>query len=91
MLFVLSVPVNSIHDNALSPQEAKLPPAYHTINDSSNLLSQVLMFVYHDYIAPLFDKYTPLPDGALKESIEGLASSLDFPLKKLQVVEGSKR
>ena len=49
------------------------------------------MFVYHDYIAPLFDKYTPLPAGTLKTAIEGLASSLSFPLKKLLVVEGSKR
>ena len=47
--------------------------------------------VYHDYIAPLFDKYTPLPEGELRSSIESLASSLAFPLKKILVVEGSKR
>ena len=52
---------------------------------------QVMIFVYHDYIAPLFDKYTPLPDGDLKTAIEELAASLHFPLKKLLVVEGSKR
>ncbi len=46
---------------------------------------------YHDFIAPWFDKYTPLPDGELKTSIESLAKSLQFPLKKLQIVEGSKR
>lgn len=50
-----------------------------------------MIFVYHDYIAPLFDKYTPLPDGELKTAIEKLAASLQFPLKKLLVVEGSKR
>ena len=50
-----------------------------------------MIFVYHDYIAPLFDKYTPLPEGELKLAIENLASSLKFPLKKLLVVEGSKR
>jgi STE24 endopeptidase len=50
-----------------------------------------LMTVYPDYIAPLFDKFTPLPDGGLRKSIEELASSIDFPLKKLYVVEGSKR
>ena len=52
---------------------------------------QVMVFVYHDYIAPLFDKYTPLPEGELKTNIEKLAASLHFPLKKLLVVEGSKR
>lgn len=50
-----------------------------------------LMTVYPDYIAPLFDKFTPLPEGKLRKSIEDLAASIDFPLKKLYVVEGSKR
>lgn len=50
-----------------------------------------MIFVYHDYIAPLFDKYTPLPEGELKTAIEKLAASLEFPLKKLLVVEGSRR
>jgi len=50
-----------------------------------------LMTVYPDYIAPLFDKYTPMPDGELKTGIEALAASVEFPLYKLYVVEGSKR
>ena len=50
-----------------------------------------MVFIYHDFIAPCFDKYTPLPEGNLRTAIEGLASSLSFPLKKLLVVEGSKR
>ena len=44
-----------------------------------------------DYIAPLFDKFTPVPEGELRSSIEKLASRIDFPLTKLLVVEGSKR
>ena len=52
---------------------------------------QVLINVYMDYIAPLFDKYTPLPEGQLRSAIEALAASLKFPLTKLLVVEGSKR
>ena len=51
----------------------------------------VFMTVYADYIAPLFDKYTPLPEGELRSKIEELAKSIDFPLTKLYVVEGSKR
>ncbi|KAK2715377.1 hypothetical protein QYM36_010105, partial [Artemia franciscana] len=55
------------------------------------LVILALMTIYPDYIAPLFDKYTPLPDGDLKAKIESLAASIDFPLYKLYVVEGSKR
>ncbi|KAG8185666.1 hypothetical protein JTE90_008936 [Oedothorax gibbosus] len=50
-----------------------------------------LVTVYADYIAPLFDNFTPLPEGELRTRIEVLAASIDFPLKKLFVVEGSKR
>ncbi len=50
----------------------------------------MLITVYADYIAPLFDKFTPLPEGKLRTAIEDLAASIDFPLKKLYVVEGKK-
>lgn len=55
------------------------------------VITLLLMTVYPDYIAPLFDKFTPLPEGELRTEIEKLASSIEFPLKKLYVVEGSKR
>ena len=50
-----------------------------------------MMIIYPEFIAPLFDKYTPLPDGDLRTQIEKLAASIQFPLYKLFVVEGSKR
>ena len=49
------------------------------------------MTVYMDYIAPLFDKFTLLPEGALRTSIEQLAARISFPLTKIYIVEGSKR
>ncbi|CAB0036916.1 unnamed protein product [Trichogramma brassicae] len=55
------------------------------------VMSLVLMVIYPELIAPLFDKYTALPEGDLKVRIEALASSLGFPLYKLYVVEGSRR
>lgn len=55
------------------------------------VLSIFMMTVYPILIAPLFNKFTPLPDGALRHQIEELASSLKFPLKKLFVVDGSTR
>ncbi|XP_066573715.1 CAAX prenyl protease 1 homolog [Amia ocellicauda] len=54
-------------------------------------VSLVLVTIYADYIAPLFDKFTPLPDGDLKQDIEAMARSIEFPLTKVYVVEGSKR
>lgn len=48
-----------------------------------------MLTVYADYIAPLFDRFTPLPEGELRTEIEKLAASINFPLKKLFVVEGT--
>ncbi|CAD5206575.1 unnamed protein product [Bursaphelenchus okinawaensis] len=56
-----------------------------------SLVIFVMMTIYPEYIAPLFDKFTPLPDSELKTKIEKLAASVEFPLTKLYVVEGSKR
>lgn len=36
-------------------------------------------------------RYSPLQEGELKAGIEALAKRLTFPLKKLYVVDGSKR
>ena len=49
------------------------------------------MTIYHDYIAPWFDRFIQLPEGPLRASIEKLATSIEFPLTKILVVEGSKR
>lgn len=57
----------------------------------SGATSLILLIIYPIFIAPLFDKYTPLEEGELRTSIEKLAESLKFPLTKLYVVEGSKR
>ncbi len=54
-------------------------------------LSIVMMTVYPTVIAPLFNKYAPLPVGPLRVKIEALATKLNFPLKKLFVVDGSTR
>ncbi|KAF8693672.1 hypothetical protein HU200_039084 [Digitaria exilis] len=55
------------------------------------VLAVLMMTIYPIVIAPLFNKFTPLPEGVLKEKIEKLAASLKFPLKKLFVVDGSTR
>ncbi|KAL9969581.1 hypothetical protein ACROYT_G021811 [Oculina patagonica] len=55
------------------------------------IFTLVLVTVYMDYIAPLFDKFTLLPEGALRTAIEQLAAKISFPLTKIYIVEGSKR
>lgn len=52
------------------------------------LLAMTLVPVY---IMPLFNKFTPLEDGELKQSIEKLAADVNFPLDKIFVIDGSKR
>ncbi|ELK19500.1 CAAX prenyl protease 1 like protein [Pteropus alecto] len=57
------------------------------IEEKHGFNQQVLVTIYADYIAPLFDKFTPLPEGKLKQEIEVMAKSIDFPLTKVYVVE----
>jgi STE24 endopeptidase len=42
-------------------------------------------------IAPLFNRYTPLPEGQLKDRIIALAGKLGFRTKEIFVVDSSKR
>lgn len=50
-----------------------------------------LMTIYPHVIAPLFNTFTELEDGELKKRIEELSEKLNFPLKKIFVVDGSTR
>lgn len=47
--------------------------------------------IYPIAILPLFNKLSPLEEGSLKTGVEGLAKKLEFPLKELYVIDGSKR
>jgi len=55
------------------------------------VFSVFMMTIVPIVIMPLFNKYEPLPDGDLKDKIYKVAGSLDFPLTKLFVMDGSKR
>ncbi len=43
------------------------------------------------WIMPLFNKFTPLPEGELKEALLAYGHEVDFPLENVYVVDGSKR
>ncbi|GMH57026.1 hypothetical protein TrST_g9715 [Triparma strigata] len=55
------------------------------------VFSVTMMTIYPAFIMPIFNKFDPLPEGDLKTSIEALASSINYPLTKLFIIDGSKR
>jgi len=55
------------------------------------LFSIIMMTIVPVVIMPLFNKYEKLPDGELKDAIVALSERLSYPLKKLFVMDGSKR
>jgi STE24 endopeptidase len=46
---------------------------------------------YTSFILPLFNKLTPLPEGELRNEIEKYAQDQGFSLKRIYVMDGSKR
>jgi STE24 endopeptidase len=55
---------------------------------SFNLL---LLFIYPTFIAPLFNKFSPMQDQTMKARIETLLSKCGFTSSGLFVMDGSKR
>jgi STE24 endopeptidase len=51
----------------------------------------LILLLYPTFIAPLFNKFAPLEDAALKERIEQLLAKCGFRAKGLFVMDGSKR
>ncbi len=55
------------------------------------IFNVLVMLIFPTWIAPLFNKFTPLADAALADDIHALARRCDFSLKGLFVMDGSKR
>ncbi len=51
----------------------------------------LLMFVYPTWIAPLFNKFSPLEEGEMKSRVEALLARCGFRSSGLFVMDGSKR
>ncbi len=51
----------------------------------------LILFIYPSFIAPLFNKFTPLQDEAMKTRIEALLQKCGFTSSGLFVMDGSKR
>jgi len=57
----------------------------------SATVTLVIQFVAPTWIMPLFNKFTPLAEGPLKEAILSYAGSVKFPLENVFVIDGSRR
>ena len=55
------------------------------------LFSLAMQYVAPTWIMPLFNKYTPMPEGELKEAILKYTGSVNFPIKNIFIMDGSKR
>ena len=51
----------------------------------------LMMWLYPTLIAPLFNKFTPLPDGELKTRLETLLARCGFTSNGMFVMDGSRR
>jgi len=50
-----------------------------------------VQFVAPSLIMPIFNKFTPLEEGLLKQAIMAYARSIQFPLENVFVMDGSRR
>src|SRR5436309_7472853 len=51
----------------------------------------LLMLIAPAIIMPLFNKFTPLPEGALRQRLFALAQRAGFPTRSIEVMDGSRR
>jgi STE24 endopeptidase len=51
----------------------------------------LLLLIAPALIMPLFNKFTPLPEGSLRERLFALAQRTEFPTRNIEVMDGSKR
>jgi STE24 endopeptidase len=51
----------------------------------------LLQYIAPTWIMPLFNKFTPMEEGELREAIHDFARKVKFPLQGLYVIDGSRR
>jgi STE24 endopeptidase len=54
-------------------------------------ISILLTYLAPTVILPLFFKFQPLPPGELRDAVTGYCQRLNFPLRDLLVIDGSRR
>lgn len=58
---------------------------------TATIFMLIIQYVAPTWIMPLFNKFVPLREGELREEILKLAKSVNFSLKDVVVMDGSKR
>jgi len=58
---------------------------------ATSALQLLLAVLYPRLIAPLFNRFSPLPQGEVREQVEGLARRLGFRVRAISLVDGSRR
>lgn len=58
---------------------------------ATTVFTLFVQFIAPTWIMPLFNKFTPLAEGELRTAILDYAKSVNFPLKNLFVIDGSRR
>ena len=72
---------------------------FHTYSEIGWLIAWSILTVFMilvqplfvHVIAPMFNKFTPLETGDLRTEIEKYTSKVDFPLARIDIMDGSKR
>ncbi len=55
------------------------------------LFSLFALMFYTSLLLPLFNKLKPLENGEIRQAIEHYSTSVNFPLKNIYIMDGSKR
>ena len=55
------------------------------------LFTLIIQPIYNIFIAPMYNNFKPLEEGSLLTKIKDYLHKVDFPVKKLEVMDGSKR
>lgn len=55
------------------------------------LYNLMLLQIYPIFIAPIFNKFSPLEPGELRTTLESLAQRMQFPIANIYVIDATKR
>lgn len=58
---------------------------------ASVILSLIITYIAPTLIMPLFNKFKPMEEGELRNSVFSFAKQVNYPLKNIFIMDGSKR
>lgn len=67
------------------------PLAWILCWSATTIFMLILQYIVPTWIMPLFNKFTPLEEGELRQAIMAYSRSIDFPVNNIFVMDGSSR